>query len=46
MGNKAVSDWSVVIAFLDDRFNSAPVHHSGTLRRLARKLPSSNGVPA
>lgn len=39
MGNKAVSDWNVVIAFLDDRFNSAPVHHAGTLRRLARKLP-------
>src|SRR3712207_5036357 len=39
MGNKAVSDWPVVIAFLDERYNGRPLHNSDTFERLRRRLP-------
>jgi hypothetical protein len=36
IGNKAVSDWPTVIAYLRERYGRAPLHHSATAERLLR----------
>lgn len=38
LGNRAVSDWGLVIAFLDERYNGRPLHHAQTLERLKPRL--------
>ena len=36
IGNRAVSDWPTVIAYLRERYGRAPLHHSATAKRLLR----------
>jgi hypothetical protein len=39
IGNRAISDWQMVLAYLDDRYGKAPLHNSAVAERLRGRAP-------
>jgi hypothetical protein len=46
IGNKAVSEWSMVLAYLHERFSKAPLHNSAVAERLRARIAESRQLGA